>query len=107
MQHLEKNILKYYIFSALIFTPVSLPVFVLFWKENGLDLFQIYLLQGIFSFAIVLFEVPAGMIADQYGKKLGLILSASFLTFAFLFYGMGTSFAMFLVAELAIAFGIS
>lgn len=107
MQQIERNIFLYYIFSALSFTPISLSVFVLFWKDNGLNLFDIFLLQGIFSFAIVLWEVPTGMIADLIGKRTSLIAATSALTFAFLIYGSGHSFAPFLLAELIIALGVS
>jgi MFS family permease len=107
MPKIESNILKYYLFSAFSFTPVSLPVFVLFWQQNGLDFFQIYILQGIFSLAIVLWEVPTGMIADQAGRRKSLIVATSALTFAFLLYGTGHSFFSFMVAELIIALGVS
>src|SRR5438128_358015 len=107
MQQIERNIFRYYIFSALAFTPVSLSVFVLFWKDNGLDMFDIFLLQGIFSFAIVLWEVPTGMVADLIGKRTSLIAATSALTVAFLIYGSGHSFAPFLAAEMIIALGVS
>jgi MFS family permease len=107
MQQFERNILKYYIFSALAFTPFSLSVFVLFWQANGLDFFEIYLLQGIFSIFIVLLEVPMGMVADQFGKRISLLISTSTLTIAFLIYGTGHSFWSFVPAEMLIAVGVS
>ncbi len=106
-QQISTNIWRYYLFTALSFTPVSLPVFVLFWKDNGLDLFEIFILQGIFSVAIVIFEVPAGMIADRLGKKVGLIASTVFLSISYLIYGSGHSFFVFLIGELFIALGFA
>jgi iron complex transport system ATP-binding protein len=69
---LRRNISRYQAFAALSITPIMLPVIVLFWRENGLDLFDIFLLQAIFAVANVLLEVPTGMVADRLGKRTSL-----------------------------------
>lgn len=107
MERINGNIWRFYLFSALSFTPFSLPVFVLFWQDNGLSMFDIYILQGIFSIAMVLAEVPAGMIADRLGKKASLVLSMTILIIAYIIYGSGRSFSVFLIAELLSALGSS
>lgn len=42
------------------FMPSILPMVVLFWYVNGLDSFEMCLLQGMFVLAVVLFDVPNG-----------------------------------------------
>ncbi|MFN8577157.1 MAG: MFS transporter [Candidatus Sericytochromatia bacterium] len=107
MNSVNGNILRFYIFSALSFTPFSLPVLVLFWQENGLTMFDVYMLQSLFAIAMVLLEVPAGLIADKLGKKTSLLFSTVTLFIAFLIYGYGTNFSIFLIAEILCALGVS
>jgi MFS family permease len=89
------------------FTPFFLPIIVLFWKENGLDPFDIYLLQGIFALATVILEVPTGMVADRLGKRTSLIAAGVLTTIGMAVYAMGRCFTVFLIAEIVMALGIS
>ena len=52
---------------------MDVVVIVLFWQENGLDPFDIYLLQGLFAVAVVVLEVPTGMVADRLGVAEGTV----------------------------------
>ena len=73
---LQSNIWKFYlfdIFGAMLF---AVPIIVLFWQENGLSLTQIMILQSLFSIAMVILEIPTGYLADIYGRKNILLLSA-------------------------------
>ncbi len=105
MRNLRGNLRRYQVFSALAHTPFMLPVIVLFWKENSLDLLDIYLLQGIFALAMVLLEVPTGMVADRLGKRASLVASTALMCAGFLIYTAGSSFGIFLAAELVLAVG--
>jgi DHA3 family tetracycline resistance protein-like MFS transporter len=53
-----------------------LPVYVLYFRHYQINLFQIGLLAAIFEAAILIFEIPTGLVADIYGRKLSVILSA-------------------------------
>jgi len=53
-------------FSALSF---FVPIIVLFWQENDLNLTQIMILQSLFSLTVVLLEIPSGYFADVFGRK--------------------------------------
>mgnify|MGYP000719144367 CR=1 FL=1 len=107
MKRIESNLWRYQLFAIFSFTPIMLPILVLFWQDNGLDLFEIYLLQGIFAFSVVLLEVPTGMIADQLGKRTSLVASTLLLFFGFVVYAMGTGFWIFLLSELILAVAVS
>ena len=102
---LERNLKLYPIFSAVCFTPVMLPVIVLFFEENGLSLSDIFLLQAAFGIAMVALEVPTGMVADRLGKRTSLILGESVLFVSMIGYASSDSFATFLAAELCMALG--
>lgn len=107
MNSIENNIWRYYLFSALVFFPVSLPVFVLFWQQNNLTLSDVYILQSIFAVSVVLLEIPAGIIADSMGKRKSLIYSNWFMLLGFLLYSFGQNFYIFLICEILIAIGVS
>lgn len=107
MDKISGNIWRYQMFVALAFTPFMLPVLVLFWQENGLDMFDVFLLQGIFAVAVVILEVPTGMVADRLGKRVSLIAASSTLLAGMLVYAIGFSFWTFLIAEIILAIGLS
>ena len=101
----ERNLALYPLFLAICFTPVMLPVIVLFWEENGLDLFQVFALQGLFAVAVVLLEVPTGMVADRLGKRASLLGAVSLLLVGMFIYALGHGFGTFLLAEVVLAVG--
>lgn len=101
----RRNVTLYPWFSAVVVTPVFLPVLVLFYQENGLDLAQVFLIQGLFSAAMVALEVPTGMLADRLGKRRGLVLACLAMSASMVVYGLSGSFAAFLLAEVIFAIG--
>ena len=104
---LESNIWKFYLFQVLRSLPFFLPIIVLFWQDNGLNMAEIMLLQSIFAVTVVLLEIPTGYFADIFGRRRSLIYSGFFLFFAALTYGIGSTFSYFLIAEILWAFGNS
>jgi len=104
---IERNIWRYQVFSLAVFTPFMMPVIVLFWRENGLDLVDVHLLQAIFAVAIVVLEVPTGMVADRLGKRASLEAGMWAVIGGMLIYALGHGFASFLAAELLLALGLS
>jgi len=107
MRPAERNLRLYPVFQALVFTPVLLPVIVLFWEECGLDLFDVFLLQAIFAVAVVVLEVPTGMVADRLGKRTSLLLGTATAGLGVAWYGVSSTFVMFLGAEVALALGLA
>ncbi|MCK4403674.1 MAG: MFS transporter [candidate division Zixibacteria bacterium] len=53
-----------------------LPVYVLYFRHYQINLFQIALLAAVFEASILLFEMPTGMVADIYGRKISVVLSS-------------------------------
>ena len=104
---LESNIGKFYLFQVLRSLPFFLPIIVLFWQDNGLNMTEIMLLQSIFAITVVFLEIPTGYFADIFGRRKSLIYSGFFFFFAALTYGVGSNFSHFLIAEIFWAFGNS
>lgn len=104
---LKSNIRNYFIFKVFSNLSFFVPVVVLFYQENGLSLTQVLLLQSYFSILIILLEVPTGVIADKYSRRLSLILSTITITIGAFIYSASSTFTTFLVAETFWAFGCS
>src|SRR6185369_12266436 len=75
-----------------------------FFLQKGLDLSQILLLQSVFSLAYLLWEVPSGYIADQFGRAFSIKVSAPIAAVATVLYGLSGHMWQFVLCELALAF---
>lgn len=97
-------------FSAKFFNCLHFfsPVMLLYFSNVvGLSTSEFFYLQGLFSFFIFVLEVPTGVIADKYSRKLSVVLgSVSALIASFLMY-YANSFIDALVAEFFIALGFA
>jgi DHA3 family tetracycline resistance protein-like MFS transporter len=69
-----------------------LPVYVLYFRHYQINLFQIALLAAVFEASILIFEMPTGLVADIYGRRISVILS----TFLSLVSGLAFIFFPFL-----------
>lgn len=72
---LNANIWKLTLQKSLVTAYFQLPIIVLFWQDIGLNMLQIMTLQAVFAIATVIMELPSGVFADLYGRKLSLILA--------------------------------
>lgn len=103
----KDNIKKFYAFSFLGELMFIIPVIVIFWQENGLSLTQIMFLQSIFAIALVLFEVPTGVIADKIGRKQSIVFGAFILFISSIVYSLSYNFWEFAIAEIVWAIGLT
>lgn len=103
-QKLERNVWMYYVYRAFSSLAFLTPVFVLFYQENGLSMTQIMVLQSIYTAVIMVFVVPAGIVADYVGRKKVLIVNAAAYTVAWAIFGLSSSFWGFLAAEITAGF---
>src|SRR5688500_12219147 len=104
---IEYNIPKYIsyqIFNGLIFFA---PVLVLYLQSKGLTMAQILTLQSVFAFGMVIMEVPTGVVADRYGKRISLVLGSFFFTLGLIIYGVSGTFLQFIIGELCASIGMA
>jgi len=106
-QKLKSNIWKFYLFQVFAGLSFFLPIIVLFWQDNGLNLTQIMILQSFYSLTVVVLEVPTGYFADIFGRRKILIFASLFLAIGIFAYSLGYNFYQFLIAEVLWAFGTS
>ncbi len=71
------------------------PVAIFFYKERGLDLFQVLMLESILAFFIFLFEVPTGIFADKFSRKKSIIAGTGVLFIGTVMMIFAKGFMMF------------
>ena len=103
----ERNIWKYYIFTFLRNLMLILPIFILFYQENGLSLSQIGFLATIISVIGLILEVPSGVFADLYGKKLSIVMGSLIIILGYLLRAMSSTFVNFIIAIAILSVGVS
>ncbi len=84
-----------------------IPIIVLFWQSNGLNLKQIMLLQSGFALTVFILEIPTGYLADRWGRRNTLVLGCCFGFAAYISYATSETFWRFLLAEILVGVGSS
>ena len=106
-QSILSNIPRLYVIKIAKWFMLFMPVIVLFYQENGLSLEDVFLLQGIYSIAVVLLEIPSGYFADVWGRKFTIIAGSILGVVGFIIYVLTSGFWGFLIAELILGIGQS
>lgn len=81
------------------------PILMVFLRKMGLSLFELLLLQTIYSITLTIFEFPSGVFADLFGRKKALLIFFSLWIFGLSIYCLGTTFQMFAIAESLLGIG--
>ncbi|QTA78777.1 Major facilitator superfamily transporter [Desulfonema limicola] len=104
---LISNLWKLYIIRIIRWFLLFMPVIVLFFKENGLTMSEVLLIQSIFSIGVIVFEIPSGYFGDIIGRKASIAVGSVLSFIGFLIYSLSNGFWGFLSAELILGFGVS
>lgn len=89
------------LFNSLMF--VVLTIF--YFKVVGLNPLQLVLVGTVLETACLLFEIPTGVIADTYSRRLSIILGMLVLGAGFIVTGLARSFAIVLLAQVICGLG--
>jgi len=102
-----KRISPYYLiqFLSSFSLGIIIPVFVLYFRHRHLNLFEIAALAVIFETSIALFELPTGLVADLYGRKLSVVLSLFTIAAAGVIFSISTVFWALALAEIVQGIG--
>jgi MFS family permease len=84
---------------------IYIPVVKLYYQENHLNNFELFLLHGIYSIIIAISEIPSGYAADVWGRKKTMITGLFFGFIGFAVYSITYGFWGFLLAEVALGIG--
>ena len=102
---LETNIYSLYLIKLSKWFMLIMPIVALFYTDNGLDDFDIYLLQAIYSVSVALLEIPSGYMADIIGRKKSLVIGSVLGMLGYVIYSVSSGFYGFLLAEMTLGLG--
>ncbi len=103
----RNNITGLYLIKFAKWFNLVMPVMVVFYQRNGLDMQSIFWLKSVYSSAIVIMEVPSGYMADIWGRKRTLLLGGILGAAGFALYSFSYGFWAFAVAEVVLGVGQS
>ena len=66
--------------------------------ERGLTLGEALIFEAVFSAVVIATELPTGMIADRFGRRVSLLIGTTSVVFAFLAFGTSSSLWVLLSA---------
>lgn len=99
------NLYYLYLIKVSKWLMLTMPIVALFYNENGLTSFDIFLLQAVYSISVSIMEIPSGYMADFVGRKKTLIIGSILGTLGFVIYSCSYSFTGFLIAEIILGIG--
>ncbi len=106
---LQRNIKIYYsndFFNGLM--AISAPIIVIFQLQSiGLSLAEVLIGEAFFALAILLSEVPTGVIADRVGRKKSLLIAESLVAFSFIYLALANSFLEVVFVQIVIGIGMA
>ena len=102
---LQTNIYSLYLIKLSKWFMLIMPIVALFYTDNGLSDFDIYLLQAIYSVSVAVLEIPSGYMADIIGRKKSLVMGSILGAAGYVIYSLSTGFSGFLLAEITLGLG--
>lgn len=104
---LAHNIYKLSVIKFAKWFMLYMPIIGLFYADNNLSTFQLFVIQAGYSLSSAIFEIPSGYFADVVGRKKTLIIGSCMGTVGFIIYAASGSFILFLIAEIIMGIGQS
>jgi len=81
--------------------------FTLFFIGKGLNLFQVNILAAIVFFMILFFELPTGIFADKFSRKMAFVISCALQGIGLIGYAVSVTFEQCLLVALVDSLGVA
>jgi len=81
------------------------PFIILFFKETGLSFLQIGTLFSVREIATNILEIPTGVVADSYGRRISMIFAFISYIISFIIFYLFPRFGIYIFAMILFAFG--
>jgi len=104
---IKKNIRIYMFYKFFINMIIIGPIVTPFLLNKGLNYTQILSLQSVYAVTTFLFEVPTGVVADKFSRKLSLILAGIFIASGLSLYILFDNFYLLALGEIIIGIGLT
>jgi MFS family permease len=101
----DKQYFKFCLYGFLKNLRFFEPFLIIFFLQKDLTYLEIGTLYAIRELAINLFEIPSGIIADAFGRRLTLASTFLIYIISFLFFFIGEGYLLFAAAMLLYALG--
>ncbi len=95
------------IYAVFTYPFVCIPFLFFFFRDHGISIQDYAYLMSFYYWAMVIMEIPTGLLADRCGRKLSLVLGPLALTLGFLIIFSQRSFAGFATGEVILGIGHS
>jgi len=104
---MPRNVKVFLIIEAIAagFRGFILPIYVLYFRYYQITLFQIALLAAIFEATVLVAEIPTGLLADRFGRKLSVGIGYFLYAVSGLIFIILRSLTGFIIAEILFGLG--
>src|SRR5215217_4259614 len=109
-ERFASNIPKFYLYSilkGLNFGLLSATWVIYLQRQHSLNLTQVTLLDVAFWLAATLGEVPTGVVADRYGRKLSLAIGAAMMAVSTLAWALAPTVPFVALSYVIMALGVT
>jgi len=96
LNNIQKMYISTFLSNLTFFGPIAVPFFL---DWGHLDYARIFILESIYMLSIFVFEVPTGVIADKYGKKVSFAAGLFLIALSILGLISYPDFIVFVLAE--------
>ena len=104
----SRNLKLLSIYTIFLNSIFLLPIIIPFYRDElGLTFHDFLIGESVFAVVVILWDVPAGYLADRWGRKKTLILGAALLAVSYILLALATGFWSALLAQGAIGVGIA
>ncbi len=95
----RRPLLTYFLYRALALTWAFAPFQVYYLEDRGLSVTDVFDLNVVFSIAAVSLEIPTGIFADRYGRRVSMSAGAFVMSLSCAFFILGGSFWTYALAN--------
>jgi MFS family permease len=106
-RNIKNNLWLLYLIKFSKWFMLFMPIIVIFFQDNGLEMRHIFMLKAINAITVVVLEIPSGYMADVLGRKKTLVLGTILSFGGFIAYSFAFGFWGFALAELLIGVSMS
>lgn len=99
-QQIKSNIWKYYLATSLAQFAFYTPIIQLFYLAHDLTIFKIAILGVVWTLVRLILEVPSSILADRWGRKRTMIMSAVFIIASVIMLIYATNFGLFILSSI-------
>ena len=102
----DDQIRKYFLFRAVTSFSMWIPFWTLWAYTNVHNLFLLTVVDSAFWITMIVFQVPAGLLGDKFGRKPVLLIGEAVYAVGVLAFGFSTEFWLLVLANAIWAIGV-